>query len=112
MADFIIELANHISTIRLFGEKVEVEAVITNISEINASEMVQLYVTPKHCYSPMLIDCGKVEVPVRESRIVSFEIATSKLDYSSFEDNEAYEFYVCVGKSSTDVVRIPFRVIC
>ena len=25
MADFIIELANHISTIRLFGEKVEVD---------------------------------------------------------------------------------------
>jgi len=82
------------------GEKIDVEAVITNTSDANACEFVQLYVSPVQNYSPMLIDCGKVYVSARESKIVSFEIDTSKLDYSSFEDNEAYEFYVCVGKSS------------
>ncbi len=93
------------------GEITEVQVTITNNSNYNSYEMPQLYVTPKQNYSPQLIDCGKVSVREGENVTVLFNIDTGKLDYSSFEDNELYEFYACVGKSSTDVVRIPFRVI-
>ena len=93
------------------GEITEVQAMITNNSQTEASEIAQLYITPAHTFAPKLIDYGVVKINACESVTVSFNVNTSNLDYSSFEDNEAYTFYVCVGKSSTDVIRIPFRVI-
>lgn len=93
------------------GEIIEVQATVSNNSQIEASEIAQLYITPAHTFAPKLIDYGVVKINACESVTVSFGVNTSNLDYSSFEDNEAYAFYACVGKSSTDVVRIPFRVI-
>ena len=93
------------------GEKIEVHVTVTNNSKTETCDVVQLYVTSRNNEDLMLIDSGKLVVRPLESVVVAFEIDTSQLDYSGFEDNEAYSFCACVGKSSVDVINIPFRVI-
>ncbi len=93
------------------GEKIEVLATITNNSAFSTCEFPQLYVSSVGGYSPSLIDFGKVSVSAGESAMVAFKIDTSMLNYNNLDNVDICSFYACVGKSSTDVVRIPFRVM-
>ncbi|MBO5222989.1 MAG: hypothetical protein J6C23_00555 [Clostridia bacterium] len=93
------------------GEFINVEVVVTNNSIYKSSEIAQTFVTPKQTFKPYLVDYGKFDISVGESVTLSFTIDTSKLDYSAFESDGECEFYACIGKSSTDCVRVPFKVI-
>lgn len=92
------------------GETFDVEVTVTNNSQYTTSEITQLYVTPDKEYLPKLIDYGEYKISAGESVTLSFSVDTSKLNYPASENSES-RFFVCVGKSSLDVVKIPFRVI-
>lgn len=85
------------------GESVTLTVNVTNQSEVDGTETVQLYFKDKVCkiLTPIrtLLDFKRVYVPAHESRTVAFEIPTEKLGYYDQDckyvvDAGEFEFYV------------------
>jgi len=94
------------------GESVEVSVDVTNFGKMKGDEIVQLYISDKvsSVTRPVMELKGfeRITLEPNQTKTVKFTINKSKLAFWDYDMNytiEPGEFYIIIGKSSTDFIR-------